>query len=49
MKMRDKFSVSDGNILCLSLIPEMMQKKVYRNQLRKLTIDYLFNKMEKKK
>jgi len=49
MKMRDKFSVSDGNILCLSLIPEMMQKKVYRNQLRKLTIDYLFNKTEKKK
>lgn len=44
MKMRDKFSVSDGNLLVLTLIPEMMRIRTYRHQLRKIVIDYVLNK-----
>ena len=48
MKARDKFTISNGNLLVLTLIPEMMRIRTYRHQLRKIVIDYVLNKEKAK-
>jgi hypothetical protein len=42
IKTKDMFELSDGNLEVLINIPKMMKISKYRNQLRKLTIDYLY-------
>jgi hypothetical protein len=39
-KNRNKFDISDGNLKVLELIPKMMLNKYYREELRKLAIDF---------
>ena len=38
---KDQFEISDGNLLVLKTIPDMMRVPEYRKQLRKLCIDYM--------
>lgn len=37
------FKVSEGNLKVLETIPKMMMEKEWRDKLRKLILDYLFN------
>lgn len=39
--MKDRFSLSYGNLIVLKTIPDMMRDKKYRNKLRYLTIEFL--------
>jgi hypothetical protein len=49
MKKMNIFKVSEGNMAVLALIPEMMQKPEYRQELRSLTLKYIFEKNGEKK
>jgi hypothetical protein len=40
---RDRFTISEGNLEVLKRIPEMMQMKKYRTQLRKIVLDFLIS------
>ena len=44
----NEFKISRGNLLVLQAIPDMMMKKKWRNELRKLALDYLIQKKELK-
>ena len=46
-QQRDLFELSDGNLEVLINIPKMMRIQKYRNQLRKLTIDFLKEKTKR--
>lgn len=46
-KQKDKFELSDGNLEVLINIPKMMKFDKYRQQLRKLTLDFLYEGYEK--
>ena len=50
MRKGNQFDVSYGNLEALKIILEMMTKPFWRNQIRKLTLDYITTKtcMEKK-
>lgn len=37
---RDTFEISDGNMLVLKTIPEMMKDEEFRNKLRELVFDF---------
>jgi len=37
---RNAFEISDGNLLVLKTIPEMMKDEEYRNRLRELVFDF---------
>lgn len=41
MSKQDQFEISDGNLLVLKTIPDMMRIPEYRKQLRKLCIDFM--------
>ena len=41
---RDKFEISNGNLVVLTSIPEMMKIPKYRNKLRRIVIDFIQEK-----
>ena len=43
MKKGNRFSLSEGNLKVLQLVPEMMTSKKWRNKLRMLALDFLFD------
>lgn len=47
-KVKDKFEISDGNQIVLERIPEMMKYPFWRNQLRKLTLEFLNTEVKRK-
>lgn len=47
-KIENEFSVSDGNLKVLEMIPRLMNDKNYRYELRKLVLDFLTNRELKK-
>lgn len=42
-RKENQFDVSDGNIKVLETIPKMMANEKYRKELRKLTLNYIFD------
>ena len=40
MRRKDKFDISDGNLEVLKIIPEMMNDPKWRDELRRLVLDY---------
>jgi len=45
----NKFELSDGNLKVLEMIPRMMRNESYRNELRKLCLDFLSEQVLKDK
>lgn len=43
-RYNDLFSISEGNLLVLSLVPEMMLNDRYRKHLRELAIEFYAEK-----
>jgi len=43
MNKENSFSLSEGNLKVLQLVPEMMTSKKWRNKLRMLVLEFLFD------
>jgi hypothetical protein len=43
MRKGNYFKLSEGNLKILQLVPEMMTSKKWRNKLRNLVLEFLFD------